>query len=326
MKAFYERGLAVVTAGVFAACAGPASAVGPALPAPGSSPEWSSGQIRNAFTFTFTTLDDAADPMFNRLLGINNEGHIVGYYGSGTPSDPSKGYILDRPYGPTDYRNIGYPGAEDTEPTCRNNKQTIVGFYAEKGQTRGFVETQSIWTDYRDPHAGRVTEILGLNDSDIAVGFYKAKTPPEINAFELNIATGQFKDIKPPHGKNAVATGINGAGDVVGYMTQASGNVVGFLRRDRVYTDFSYPGSQSTEFLGVTVRDEIVGFYVDSAGATHGFLLVSPLWNNKAWQSIDDPNGIGTTIVTGVNMSGDLVGYYVDDSSVTHGFMATPSR
>ncbi len=48
----------------------------------------------------FTTLDDQADPTFNQLLGINDEGKIAGYFGSGTPPTvhPNKGYTLNFPY------------------------------------------------------------------------------------------------------------------------------------------------------------------------------------------------------------------------------------
>ena len=34
-------------------------------------------------SYTFTTLDDQADPTFNQLLGINGNHVIVGYFGSG---------------------------------------------------------------------------------------------------------------------------------------------------------------------------------------------------------------------------------------------------
>ena len=48
---------------------------------------------------TFKTLNDQLDPTFNQLLGINNNGKIAGYFGSGAPGHPNKGYTLDAPYG-----------------------------------------------------------------------------------------------------------------------------------------------------------------------------------------------------------------------------------
>jgi hypothetical protein len=53
--------------------------------------------------------------------------------------------------------------------------------------------------------------------------------------------------------------------------------------------------------------------------------LTDPLTRSQSWQTIDDPNGIGTTVVTGINIHQTIVGNYVDGSGVTHGFLASPS-
>jgi hypothetical protein len=101
---------------------------------------------------------------------------------------------------------------------------------------------------------------------------------------------------------------------------------VGFLRKNGAFTFFMFPHATSTRFLGVTAHDYIVGSYVDKLGLTHGFLLTSPLFQrNMAWASIDDPDGIGTTVVTSVNIHKNIAGYYVDVLGKTHGFIATPA-
>src|SRR5215472_14517337 len=54
--------------------------------------------------YTFTTLNDQADPTFNQLLGINGHHVIAGYFGSGADAQhPNKGYILRPPYGQGNY-------------------------------------------------------------------------------------------------------------------------------------------------------------------------------------------------------------------------------
>ena len=50
-----------------------------------------------ATTYTFETLNNAADPTFNQLLGINSGGLISGYLGSGAVGHPNKGYLLAPP-------------------------------------------------------------------------------------------------------------------------------------------------------------------------------------------------------------------------------------
>jgi hypothetical protein len=40
------------------------------------------------------------------------------------------------------------------------------------------------------------------------------------------------------------------------------------------------------------------------------------------YQTVDDPNGIGTTTINGINDKGQLVGFYVDGNDTTIGFVA----
>ena len=75
-----------------------------------------------------------------------------------------------------------------------------------------------------------------------------------------------------------------------------------------------------TQALGVNGLNEVVGFYTDSGGNTHGFT-----WTQAdGFQTVDDPHGVGSTVVNGVNNSGDLVGFYTGSVGNTNGFMARP--
>ena len=53
-------------------------------------------------------------------------------------------------------------------------------------------------------------------------------------------------------------------------------------------------------------------------------MLTSPMGPVSHWQSIDDPNGVGSTLVNGINAAGDLVGFYTDAAGNTDGMLATP--
>jgi hypothetical protein len=325
MIAFDRRALALCALAALTACSGAASTSAPLLP---EFRQAGTG-IRGGSTtpYTFTTMDDpSAYSTVNRLLGLNNGGRIVGYYGSGIPSDPSEGYLTIPPYGANNYQSVVYPRAADTIATCLNNARMLAGYYVSSaGKTYGFLLTDGLWWTYQDPHArGKrtTTEILSINDLGTAVGFYKSNSGT--GSFELNVALEKYDVVTPPQGDNVIATGINGTGDVVGYMNQGS-TTVGFLLKNGTYTTFSYPGAASTQFLGVTAHDYIVGSFKDQAGATHGFLLVSPLWKpGTTWEQIDDPEGIGSTVATSVNIHKALVGYYTDSYGVMHGFLATP--
>ena len=56
----------------------------------------------------------------------------------------------------------------------------------------------------------------------------------------------------------------------------------------------------------------------DAAGLTHGFVYRI---ENGHYQSIDDPDGIGSTIVNGINDEGQLVGFF-GTNPVNTGFVA----
>src|SRR5579872_5058090 len=240
-----------------------------------------------ATTFTFTTLDDQADPTFNQLLGINNSNKIAGYFGSGLAGHPNKGYTIVPPYGQGNYANENFPGSAQTQVTAINKSGYTAGFWVgSKGVNRGFVEWKGVFTSYRDPNtgSGTVNQLLGLNDGGIAVGFFVDGTGKN-HAYKLNQATGVFTPIVPPGGKNAVATGINDNGVIVGFYTVGTATD-GFIDKGGSFTAFSFPGSANTMPLGINIHNQIVGSYADSSGNTHGFLLSHPL-TGATFQTVD---------------------------------------
>ncbi len=282
------------------------------------------GRVQTGTKYTFTTLDDQADPTFNQLLGINNHGKIAGYFGSGAPGHPNKGYTLSAPYGQGNYHNENFPGSVQTQVTAIDNIGNTAGFWVDgNGNNFGFISWNGVFTSYKDPHTGTgtVNQLLGLNDKGIAVGFYTDGNGVD-HAYKLNQNTGKFTELLPPGAVSALATGINNNGDISGFLTASNGNTVSFLLKGTSYTEFDFPNSTNTMALGINKYDQIVGAYVDSANQMHGFLLSSPL-SNAQWKSIDDPNGIGTTTVNGINDNAQLVGFYVDGAGNTDGFLAT---
>ena len=65
--------------------------------------------------------------------------------------------------------------------------------------------------------------------------------------------------------------------------------------------------ARQTSARGINARGDIVGFYVDSAGRQHGFLLQDGLYT-----TIDFPlAGVRATIANGINAQGEVVGQYV---------------
>src|SRR5579859_5526219 len=116
---------------------------------PGGRPR---GGCPAATSYTFTTLNDQADPTFNQLLGINSHNVIAGYFGSGTAGHPNKGYLLNPPYSQANYVNENFPSSQQTQVTGLNNKGDTAGFWVNTaGTNRGFVEWNGSFTSYTNP-------------------------------------------------------------------------------------------------------------------------------------------------------------------------------
>jgi hypothetical protein len=315
-----------VAAGVLAAAV--AASGGALALLPGAAQAGVSPHRAAAVSYTFATLDDHTDLTFNQLLGINSHNVIAGYFGSGVAGHPNKGYLLNPPYSQGNYVNENFPGSAQTQVTGIDNKGNTAGFWVNQaGTNRGFVEWNGVFQSFTDPHAprvkGAVTQLLGINNAGVAVGFYN-DAAGNSHTFQVNQATGVFTAIRIPGDVSTLATGINNLGDIVGFGTDASGVTTSWLLHAGHLTAYQDPGGSDTTALGINDHDEIVGSYQDGAGVLHGFTLKSPLGPVSRWQKIDDPNGVGSTVVNGLNNAGDLVGFYTDAAGNTDGMLATP--
>jgi len=75
------------------------------------------------------------------------------------------------------------------------------------------------------------------------------------------------------------------------------------------------PGATETDCNGINRSGVVVGYYVDSGGANHGFALVGKVFKYF------DVLGAEGTFIYGINDSNQAVGWYVDGKFVTHGFL-----
>jgi uncharacterized membrane protein len=182
-------------------------------------------------------------------FGINDKGTIVGQYtvGSETP-----GFI--RVNGKT-YITINAPsGPNVVNAQSINNKGLVVGFYVgTDGQDHGFMvnegsvkhkTTSLTGTAIADPTIPTVSgepgatfvfsQILGINDKGIAVGYYGDSTTSQ-HGFIYNTHTGQYTFLDDPSEAfdNGVEvtqiTGINNSGEITGFYSDANGVFHGFV-------------------------------------------------------------------------------------------------
>ena len=269
---------------------------------------------------------------FNQLLGINDSGVIAGYFGSGAQGHPNQGYLLLPPY-QGNYVNENFPGSVQTQVTGLNNRGVTVGFWSSMNNANmvndnhGFVDVGGHFrtADFPtgSPASPPVDQLLGVNDNDVAVGFYTDANGNN-HGYEYNINSHRFSTVTEAGVTNLTATALNNRNDVAGVYVNSAGRTDGFLKvRDRTFIDLSVPGASSTMALGVNNYDEVVGVYTVGIGSNaqmHGFTWT----RGGGFHTVDDPHGIGTTTINGVNDHGQLVGFYVDSAGNTDGLLATP--
>ncbi len=76
-----------------------------------------------------------------------------------------------------------------------------------------------------------------------------------------------------------------------------------------------YPGATNTQVNGINDAGDTVGFYVDAAQKTHGFLLKQGKFTSL------DFTGATATQARAINNAGDIAGYYTYDDGLQHSFL-----
>ncbi len=182
-------------------------------------------------------------------FGINDHGAIVGQYvtadGSATPGfikvNARSTITINAPSGPN-----------TVNAQSINNNGMVVGFYVgTDGQDHGFMASEGngktatvTATAIADPTIPNVagepgatfvfSQILGINDHGIAVGYYGDSTTSQ-HGFLYNTHTGQYTFLDDPSEafNNGVEvtqiTGINNAGEITGFYSDANGVFHGFV-------------------------------------------------------------------------------------------------
>jgi len=286
-------------------------------------------------TITFTRIDDAKDVTFNQLLGINNEGEIAGYFGANlTPADPNKGYTVTLHNGQPHFTDENFLGSVQTQVTGINNSGLTVGFWVDgNGDNYGFVDNNGQYITAIDPLAPQPTatapvteQFLGVNDHDMAVGFYN-DAQGNSHGFTYDIKTGAFSAVNVGGFSSLTAAAINNNGDIAGFGMKG-GVDEAFLKVGNKVTLLTGPsGASNVQALGVNNEDDVVGSYQDSTGATHGFLYDA---QTKSYTTIDDTSNAtkgskALTVINGINDKGQLVGFYLNGQGHTDGLLITIS-
>jgi len=228
------------------------------------------------------------------------------------------------------YTTLDHPlGFNITEATGINAAGQIVGYYysSSSGTANGFLYSGGMYTTLDDPLGVRGTFLHGINARGQIVGDYLDSSGVPHGFL---YSRGSFTTLNEPLAVGYVtdANGINANGEIVG--DYYNGGYHGFLYSDGKYTTLDDPlapinnphTTGGTLALGINDKGQIVGYYKDSSGTSHGFL-----YSGGTYTTFDDPLGglcfnLGT-FPNGINNNGQIVGYY-GVYGANHGFLASP--
>jgi hypothetical protein len=266
--------------------------------------------------YNFQTVNYPSDT-FTQLLGINNSGDIAGYHGASI----NQGFTYSTKTGK--FTNENYPGSKQTQVIGINNEPfKTSGFYIEKGKNIGFTDYQGTFTTVEYP-GKPFNQLLSQNDFGQAAGYYSSNasgSDPDV-PYVYDEFGGVFEVYTIPGATGgAQATGINNSSDVCGFYIDSNSVNHGWLQILGHITVLNYPGSTGTQALGLNNQGLVVGSWTDTSGNSHGFVYNV---STATFTSVDDPDGIGTTIVNGINDDGVLVGFF-GTAPLNSGFVATP--
>ena len=253
---------------------------------------------------------------FTQLLGINDALQIAGYHNF----NQNSGFTLQLPNG---FTTENYTNSMMTQVIGINNTGTTDGFYVDNNNvTHGFTDIhgQFATVDYA---GSAFNQLLGQNDMNQAAGYYSLSpdnTTPDF-PYIYDEQGGVFEVISIPQAsQGAQATGINNSQQICGFYIDANGVNHGFLLNFGKMLTLDPPGAIFAQALGLNNKGQVVGQWMDGGNNTHGFV-----WSaQNGFLSVDDPQGVGTTVVNGINDDGILVGFY-GTAPINTGFVAYPT-
>jgi hypothetical protein len=202
-------------------------------------------------------------------------------------------------------------GLPDLRPSPRAGRTAVA---ADDAVARGLA-TAKVYAFASADYPGAAVSLLFDSNGTTAVGgfiFDPGSGTSPVTAFTFT--GGVYQILTVPGSHVSIATGINGAGLIVGVYEDLAGVLRGFADNGGTFSNVDFPGATGTQAIGVNDGGQIVGDFFDAASAEHGFVSSGGIFT-----AIDFP-GATATAAAGINAAGDIVGIF-RDATTSHGFL-----
>ena len=166
-------------------------------------------------------------------------------------------------------------------------------------------------------------QLLGINDSGIIAGYFGIGTKQSPNkGYTLANPYGQsnYTNENFPGSVQTQVTGINNAGNTVGFWVDKNHNNFGFTDINGTFTSYTDPNTGTgtvNQLLGINDHGLAVGFYTDGSGVNHGYEL---LLNGAVFTELIPPGGTNVT-ASAIDDQNDVTGFYTNAANQVVGFL-----
>jgi hypothetical protein len=247
-----------------------------------------------------------------QVTGLNANGVTVGFWSKTNDANQAGNADLGFYASGGAFHSVHFPTGNDASPVVDqllgvNDQGLAVGFYTNKqGLNRGYeynIQTRQ-FTRVFSPGFTTATSrqspsltAAAINDFDDVAGFYTASGG--VTDGFMRTPGGTFTQLAYPGASSTMALGISGTSEVVGVYTVGTGGnapMHGFTwTATSGFASVSDPfGPDTTTINGVNVRGDLVGFYTDTAGNTHGFLATQVAGMTTTSTASPAPSGSAT--------------------------------
>lgn len=227
----------------------------------------------------------------------------------------SKGYL---------YQVIPVPNSTLTTVFDINDRGVATGsWYDANGVEHGYWGSPngSNYQTFDDP-TDPGTEPRGIDAGGDIVGFDNSQSGSNESYIPFErTANGTITDItKAGAALNGLVQGIDKKGIFTGSYINTNLQFVGYTGKAGKYANaVKLKGIKNTGVAGrgIDAAGDIVGWYYDARGVSHGFYLP----HGGTPQTVDETaKNAASTVLESLNEKGEAVGQYTDTSGIIHGF------
>lgn len=251
--------------------------------------------------------------------GINDDGHVVGQFGS---VNAAHAYLYDGTM-----HDLGVLGTDPQVSGANgiNSAGHVVGWSSLQGVSgigHAFLYDGSTMHDLGSLGGTSGSQARAINDSDQIVGDTET-SDGESHAFLYE--NGTMHDLGTLAGGDySSAAAINASGRIVGYSFIGSAAMHAFLY-DGTMHDLATLGGANSQAFGINASGQIVGYSDTASGGTHAFLYEGGTMIDLNTLLSDQNSGWTLAMATAINDSGWIVGTAFDAQGQQRGFLLTPN-